>query len=229
MEKIKIPSLLATAALAVLGLMFLTSNADAQTCRRARPADFCDRDCWNARNPGSCISYMSNLNRAVIHHTAAASDYNTSGLSDSKANVRGVQNYHMDVNGWCDIGYHFLVDKHGNWFTGRKDSYNSFPQGAHDGCNSSSFGFTALGYFHTPYNHTVTDALYNKLRNVIAWRMPTGWDATGGGSTYCSGVTDKVIGHRKVSATACPGDKLEAKTGDGSGFETDINQERACN
>lgn len=173
---------------------------------------------------------MSALNRAVIHHTASSSDYNTTSESDTKPKIRGIQNYHMDVNGWCDIGYHFLVNKQGNAFSGRLDSgtVSKNVRGAHDGCNDNSFGFTALGYYHTPYNNAVTTALKNKLAEMIAKRMPDGWNPTGTGTTYCNGVTDKVIGHREVSATACPGDLLHNATKEGSGFENDIAAIRVC-
>lgn len=174
---------------------------------------------------------MSTLNRAVIHHTASSSDYNTSGLSESKTKVRNVQNYHMDVNGWCDIGYHFIFDKHGNIFAGRPGSAvtSDYPRGAHDGCNDNSFGFSALGYYHQPYNNAATSALINAMEKTIAWKLPPGWTPTGNGSTYCSGVQDKVISHRAVSATACPGDKLHNATTEGSGFEDAIAARRSCN
>ena len=223
-----------TMKLAVLALIalagFSATDALAQSCRGPKPS-YCNRTCWNARAPKCSASQMSALNRAVIHHTASSSDYNTAGQNESKGKVRGVQNYHMDVNGWCDIGYHFLVDKHGNIFTGRKDSgtLGERPRGAHDGCNSNSFGFTALGYYHSPYNNTATTALINGLRNVIAWRMPPGWVPTGAGTSYCNGITDKVIGHRQAKATACPGDKLFNKITEGSGFEDAIKARRSCN
>ncbi|MCX7765924.1 MAG: N-acetylmuramoyl-L-alanine amidase, partial [Candidatus Sumerlaeia bacterium] len=131
----------------------------------------CNRTCWGARN-GTCTATISSLNRAVIHHTAGASDYNVTNIEESKAKVRAIQNYHMDVNGWCDIGYHFLVDKLGNIFEGRKNSMTGLPRGAHDGVNDNSFGFSNLGYFHSPYNHTPTLEMRNALYNVIAWRIP---------------------------------------------------------
>lgn len=172
---------------------------------------------------------MPSLNRAVIHHTAAAGDYNTTGEADTKPKIRAIQNYHMDVNGWCDVGYHFIVNKQGNAFSGRQDSgtVSMNVRGAHDGCNDNSFGFTALGYYHSPYNNAVTTALKNKLVEIIAKRMPDGWSATGNGTSYC-GTVDKVIGHREVLATACPGDKLNAVIAEGNGFEIDINNLRPC-
>src|SRR3990172_3570528 len=98
------------------------------TAGNAPQPSICNRACWSARSPTS-YTYMSSLTRAVIHHTAASGDYNTTSLSTSPpplppsaAKVRAIQNYHMDTNGWSDIGYNFLTDKLGNNFEGR---YNS--------------------------------------------------------------------------------------------------------
>lgn len=218
-------------AVALAGLA--ATDAMAQTCRGPKP-NLCDRDCWNARSPQCSISQMSQLTRAVVHHTAGSGDYNTSGLSETKGKVRGVQNYHMDVNGWCDIGYHFLFDKHGNILTGRPGSgvEGERPQGAHDGCNDNSMGFTALGYYHSPYNHTVTTAMLNAMEKAIAWRMPGGWRATDKdlNDPYCgTSLGDAILGHRQVKATACPGDKLWNKIKDGNGFENAVAARRSCN
>mgnify|MGYP002682790170 FL=1 len=109
----------------------------------------CTRSCWGARAPRS-VAYMSALNRAVIHHTAQSTDFNTTSQSQSAANVRAIQNYHMDVNGWADIGYNFLVDKLGFIFEGRYGSMTSLSKGAHDAVNFNSFGFNVMGYFHPP-------------------------------------------------------------------------------
>ncbi|MFN7141297.1 MAG: N-acetylmuramoyl-L-alanine amidase, partial [Limisphaerales bacterium] len=165
----------------------------------------CTRSCWGARAPKCSISQMASLNRAIVHHTAGATDFNTTGLEDSKAKVRGVQNIHMDSNGWCDIGYHFLVDKYGHIFEGRSGSMSSLPGGAHDGHNVNSFGFTLLGYFHSPHNQSPPAAMRSGLYDVIAWRMPSAWSPYGSG-TYNGNTVGFLDGHRKVKATACPGD-----------------------
>ena len=168
--------------------------------------DVCTRSCWGARSPRS-YSYMSSLNRAVIHHTAQPGDYNTGSLSDSAANVRSIQNLHMDVNGWSDIGYNFLVDKLGNIFEGRYNSMYYNTRGAHDAVNYNSFGYNVMGYMHYPYNQQPTTAMRESLYDVIAWRMPDPFD--GYGSGYYNGKTvGYVCGHRDVGATACPGDLM---------------------
>lgn len=165
------------------------------------------RGSWNARSPQCALSYMTTLNRAVFHHTANASDYNTTSASTTFANVRSIQNYHMDVNGWCDIGYHYLVDKLGNICVGRYQSNTDYPRGAHDSINANSFGFNFMGYFHTPYNNPSTTDQRGAMWRLVAWRMPDGWSSIGQ-STYNGATEGYVTTHRNVYSTACPGDVL---------------------
>jgi hypothetical protein len=161
----------------------------------------CTRACWGARN-SACSGSFSTLSRAIIHHTAGAGDYTT---ANDHQKVRNIQNYHMDANGWCDIGYHFLVNAGGYIYEGRKNSMSGLPTGAHDGCNSSSFGFNVMGYYHPPYNQAFTSAARSSLEAVMAWRMPSGWSPYGSGS-YCGNSVGTLDGHYRVKATACPGD-----------------------
>jgi hypothetical protein len=214
-----------TLALIAFGGVFITSDLMAQTCRPALPY-YCTRTCWTARAPSCAITDMSALNRAVVHHTAATSDYNTTGEADTKVKIRAIQNYHMDANGWCDVGYHFILNKQGNIFSGRLDSgtLSRYVRGAHDSCNENSFGFTLLGNYDS---NAVTATSKDKLALIIAARMPSGWLATGTGTSYC-GTTDKVIGHREVYATACPGANLWNVVKEGAGFENLISAKRPC-
>ena len=175
-------------------------------CAGAAPQPgICTRACWGARS-ASGITYMSALTRAIVHHTAGG-EYNTTGFEASKANVRAIQNLHIN-NGWGDIGYHFLVDKFGNIFEGRFNSMGSLPRGAHDGTNTNSFGFNIMGYFHAPNNNQPTAAMLNSLYNVIAWRMPNGWTPYGSPGVYgpLGNSVGRLDAHRRVNATACPGD-----------------------
>jgi uncharacterized protein affecting Mg2+/Co2+ transport len=193
----------------LLGLMAgatISFDMSAQTTPAPQPS-ICTRGCWGARASAGCTG-MSSVNRAIIHHTAASSDY-TTDYATGQSRVRGIQNYHMDVNGWCDIAYHFLTDAGGHLFEGRVGSMNasSWYKGAHDGCNSASFGFNVMGYYHPPYNQTFTTASQNSIMDVIAWRMPSGWSPYGSGA-YCGVTVGTLDGHRKVKATACPGDNI---------------------
>ena len=63
---------------------------------------------------------------------------------DCKAVVRAIQDYHMDSNGWSDIGYSFLVGGDGNVYEGR--GWNKV--GAHTyGYNSVGYGVCFIGSF----------------------------------------------------------------------------------
>lgn len=196
-----------TKLLALFVTTVTAATLQAQTTPGPQPS-ICNRACWSARS-GSCSTALGSLTRAIVHHTAGPSDY-TTNYETGKARMRANQNYHMDSNGWCDIGYHFLVNAAGHIYEGRAGSIGasgSWKKGAHDGCNANSMGFTALGYYHTPYNHTFTQALQDGLAAVIAWRMPSGWSATGSG-TYCSNTVGTLDGHYKVKSTACPGTNI---------------------
>jgi hypothetical protein len=199
-------SLISSALVAATGLI-CTQPFDAFAAGNAPQPNICTRACWGAR-AASGITYMGALTRAIVHHTAG-SEFNTSGLEASKANVRAVQNLHMS-NGWGDIGYHFLVDKFGNIFEGRFNSMGALPRGAHDGTNTNSFGFNVMGYFHPSVNNVPTAAMMNSLYAVIAWRMPNGWSPYGSPGVY--GPLGNSVGyldaHRRVNATACPGDHV---------------------
>src|SRR5688500_12146651 len=104
----------------ILTLLFGSAlSVIAQTTPAPQPT-ICNRACWGARN-GSCTTTIANLTRAIIHHTAASSGY-TTDYEQGKAKMRGTQNYHMDSNGWCDIGYHFMVTAGGHIFEAREGS-----------------------------------------------------------------------------------------------------------
>lgn len=185
----------------------LTSfDSIAQTCQAPQPANICNRSCWVARAPTCTITYMTSVNRAIIHHTAVATHWNTTTLDTSKPSLRSIQNYHIDNNGWCDIGYHFVLDKFGNIFEGRHNSMTSLTRGIiNASCVTDSFNFTIMGYMHTPYNHNPDANLRGRLYDLIAWKMPAGWTPYGSDAP-CGTTVGRVDGHRKVYATACPGD-----------------------
>lgn len=186
-----------------LAVALVSFSADA--AQGPQPS-ICTRACWGARAPNCGITQMSGLTRAIIHHTAGTGDY-SSNFENSKAVMRNIQNYHMGLSGWCDIAYHFLTDAAGNLFEGRSGAMSGLPRGTHDACNANSFGFTALGYYHPPYNQPFTSASRNALEAVIAWRMPSGWSPYGSG-TYCSKSVGFLDGHYRVVSTACPGDGI---------------------
>lgn len=161
---------------------------------------------WGARAPSCAITQCTPWEHTTIHHTAASSDWTVADHTYCDDRVRAHQAYHMDTNAWCDIGYNFLLCKHGNIFEGREGSIDSYARGAHDSINCPGLGTSLMGYFHTPYNNEPTLEMMNALADLIAWQ----WDALGRnpyGTGLYGGLTEAIIGgHRDVAATACPGD-----------------------
>ena len=173
----------------------------------AQPS-ICDRTCWAARAPQCTIDQLTGISRGVIHHTASQTDWDTTSEADSAARVRAHQNFHMDGNGWCDIGYHFLADKLGNRFEGREGSLAGTPRGAHDGTNQDSIGVSLMGYLHSPYNQVPTQAMRDAAYDLIAWKVEDPFDGYGSGTYGALSNIGFTAGHRDVSSTACPGDEM---------------------
>jgi hypothetical protein len=157
-------------------------------------------------NPGCSgkAQYASRVRYAIVHHTATANTYTE---AEAPAVVRGIYYFHTHTNGWCDIGYNFLVDRFGNTYEGRAGGITEAVIGAHAaGFNSESTGVAIIGTFTTD---PVPGVAYAALRDLLAWRLAwAGADPqatlTVGGKTFRA-----VAGHRDVNNTDCPGDQLE--------------------
>src|SRR5438067_2629809 len=103
------------------------------------------RASWGARPPKTAPEYASNVQMAFVHHTASSNNY---GPGDVPAILRSIQSFHMDSNGWNDIGYNFLVDKFGGLWEGRGGGIDRPVVGAHVlGFNSGSTGVALMGDF----------------------------------------------------------------------------------
>ena len=156
---------------------------------------------------------------AVVHHTAGSNSYTA---AQSAAIVRGIYVYHVQGNGWNDIGYNFLVDRFGQVFEGRYGGADKNVVGAHaEGFNTGSSGVALLG----TYGSTApSPAARLSLGNLLAWRLDVAhvdplstltW-ASGGNARFASGVPvvlRAVSGHRDTGFTTCPGAALYSQLG----------------
>src|SRR4051794_4852600 len=177
------------------------------------------RPAWNANESirRAAPLFASSLHFAVVHHTAGTNTYTR---AQSAAIVRGIMTYHVQGNGWNDIGYNFLVDKYGQVFEGRFGGIERNVVGAHaQGFNSGSVGVALIGnYDGTGMAAAARDALVR----VLAWRLDVGhvdplstltWPS-GGNPRFPTGVSvflRAVSGHRDTGFTECPGDALYAQ------------------
>ncbi|MFG2333354.1 N-acetylmuramoyl-L-alanine amidase [Streptomyces sp. NPDC048604] len=162
------------------------------------------------------------IKAVAVHHTAATNDYS---CADSAAIVRGIYAYHIKPatqggNGWKDIGYHFLVDKCGTIFEGRKGGMDLPVVGAHTyGFNSETTSISLIGDYSTtaPSKSQLISAA-----RIAAWKLgqygvdPAGTTTlTAGdvgtnyfGKSWAKGAQlpfSTVFGHRDGYNTQCPG------------------------
>lgn len=178
-----------------------------------RKPTYVPRAAWGARPPK--YAYTPTLaGRVGVHHTASVEDFAAGTREECAARMRAIQAFHMETNGWNDVGYAWAICRHGDVFQGREDDDDATDvQGAHDGFNRGSVGVTLFGYFHPPVDQRPTDAQISALVDVVSWIASLrGFDPLGR-SLYeaLGGPVDHVYGHREVKATDCPGDHLFAR------------------
>ncbi len=170
-------------------------------------------------NPTYSVAYIT-CTHTIIHHGASPDTY-----TDGAAVVRSYWNYHVNSNGWTDIGYNYLFDKSGNMYQGR---YNpnlptSDVKGAHAGnCNAKSIGLNFIGNSDAPAT-APTDVQLEKCWDMLAWW----YDNKQLDPTSSADITNqagqftfsryRISGHRDVNQTAsgslgttCPGETLYA-------------------
>src|SRR5690554_3866646 len=153
------------------------------------------RSAWNARSPKRTATRAewSERTNFKVHHSAGPQ-----GQS-----VRVIQDFHMDTNGWDDIGYNFLIDSEGAIYEGR----GWMSVGAHAAPhNTSSIGVCVIGTYS---NNTPSTAALDSLQWLYAE------------ANSLAGKTLAVSTHRDVNPTECPGDALHqwahSELGSGSG------------
>ncbi|HVF75618.1 MAG TPA: N-acetylmuramoyl-L-alanine amidase [Acidimicrobiales bacterium] len=159
------------------------------------------------------------IKRLIVHHTVTGN-----GDPDPAATVRAIYTYHVQGNGWADIGYNFLVDEQGRVYEGRysrryaagevptgEDTSGRGVVGAHaGGANTGSVGIAMLGTY-TSVGPTA-NAL-NGLQAMLAWKADRHDINVQASATFTrsDGATvqlPNISGHRDSVSTSCPGQVL---------------------
>ncbi|OLO57902.1 N-acetylmuramoyl-L-alanine amidase [Actinomyces oris] len=179
---------------------------------------------------GANASYMSwdpeyaKAGHVVVHHTAGTNSYSA---GQSASIVRGIYYYHAVTLDWGDIGYNFLVDKFGTVFEGRSGSVaapaGTMSIGAHArGVNTGTMGISMMGDYSTV---SPSDAQLSAVGKMAGWFLKragisdvTGWAGLHVWTTerYQAGSTismPRILGHRDVGYTTCPGNVGYSKLG----------------
>lgn len=199
----------------------------ATAAAEARTPDIVTRAEWGAdeslkRTTGSCRRQYYPLGQLFVHHTAG------SNFDDNpKATMRAIYWYHVVRQGWCDVGYNFVVSNDGRIFEGRwARSYSPWEvpdseskadmavAGAHvSGFNSGSIGISVMGNYQTA---RPSPAARRALAELLAWEVDR-HDLRATGSHMFrnpeSGQKKRlpwIAGHRDADSTVCPGDLLYA-------------------
>lgn len=141
----------------------------------------------------------------IVHHSFSPGN----DITDWIAAVRGIWNYHVNSNGWSDIGYNWLIDPKGVIYQGRAwVDTNDNTQGAHFcGYNGRTMGVCMLGDFNSI---TPTDAALRSLVRLLAYRAFTNGINPRGVSFHqgSSRNLNNISGHRDGCSTDCPGNVL---------------------
>jgi hypothetical protein len=157
------------------------------------------------------------VSAGVIHHTVNANDY---GPTEAAGIVLGICRFHVNGNGWNDIGYNALVDRYGTLYEGRAGGLKQPVVGAQaQGFNAQTTSIASIGDHTT---EVITPKARGSIVRFLAWKMKasratpaTGrvalTSAGGSESLYPAGAVvtlPRVIGHSSLGKTACPGATL---------------------
>ncbi|XP_032527673.1 peptidoglycan-recognition protein LB-like [Danaus plexippus] len=172
------------------GAVFRGQDADDDNEVSSYDFPYVTRSMWHARPPKEKIPLQSPVPYVVIHHSySPPACYD--GVTCRQA-MRSMQNFHMDSRGWWDIGYNFAVGSDGAAYEGRGWTV----LGAHAlHFNNISIGICLIGdwRFLVPPSNQLKSA-----KALINAGVELGYIK----SDY------KLVGHRQVRETECPGDAL---------------------
>ena len=176
------------------------------------------RASWGADAPGGCMprgpAEYGSVNAAVVHHTVNANTYTP---EEAAGIVLGICRFHVNGNGWNDIGYNALVDRYGVLYEGRAGGLEYPVVGAQaQGYNTQTTAIASIGDHRS---EGPTPQAIDAIVRYLAWKLKlsnavpasgTTQLTSGGGSLnkYPSGTLvtmSRIIGHLDLGLTECPG------------------------
>jgi hypothetical protein len=196
----------------------------AEAVAAANKPDVIRRSEWGATaKEGGCKPRANpeygKVKSAAVHHTVSATRYSE---AEAPGIVLAICRFHRNGNGWNDVGYNALVDRFGNIYEGRAGGLGKPVVGAHaQGFNAQTSGVASISD-HSKVE--ISRPSLNGIADFVAWKLakhnvPARGKATlisagGDASRYPKGRrvrVPRIIGHRAVGLTSCPGDLLDAK------------------
>ncbi|MFF5205938.1 peptidoglycan-binding protein [Streptosporangium sp. NPDC000396] len=156
-------------------------------------ADIVSRRDWGARPPRGSYSSISSTRGVKVHYTGGHVD--PAIVDDHQkcvALVRSIQGFHMDGNGWIDIGYSLLCCPHQKVFEGRGPHH--IPAANGPGLNSGHYA--VLGMVGSTGLTRPTDDILHGILDAVEYLRDRG------------GAGREIKGHRDGYSTDCPGEPL---------------------
>jgi hypothetical protein len=166
--------------------------------------------CLNGAQPDR--SYVDRIHLIFVHHTSVSAAANAYTADEAKDRIYAICAYHVNVRGWDDIGYNYVIDRFGTVYEGRGGGLDV--QGAHTkGFNSHSAGVAFLGYYQDVPPSPEAQLAFESLATWILDMnhvdpLSTTTVISRGSPKFDEGVSvtlPVIAGHRDTGATACPG------------------------
>jgi hypothetical protein len=150
------------------------------------------RSDWGASAalPELMESHGPEIRHVTIHHTAGRNKPN----QDERAVLRGIQRFHQGEKSWGDIAYHFLIGPSGAIYQGRDLAFASDTATGYD--PKGHLNISLLGNFEE--EQPTPEALASLV--LVAAHLMSEFDLP----------PSQLRTHRRVAATLCPGEHLEA-------------------
>ncbi|XP_039219295.1 peptidoglycan recognition protein 3-like [Crotalus tigris] len=171
-----------------IGFFILCSLSQATGCfRLITPSK------WGAR-PANCSAPLRDVlpEYVVIIHTAGNPCWTHTACYNE---VKGIQNYHMNLKGWCDVAYSFLIGEDGYVYEGR--GWRN--EGSHTyGYNDLSLGIAFIGTF---VERSPQDNAWKALRCFLDFSVKIGYLSP----EYI------LLAHSDVSDIVSPGEFIRAE------------------
>jgi len=140
---------------------------------------------------------MRQINEIIVHCSATREAWMDNRPTSEK--VAEIRRWHVDGNGWRDIGYHYIIDRDGTVAEGRPLE----TVGAHcKGHNTGTIGVCLIGGHGSNENDLPDDNFTPEQMDILRVHI--------GAMKVRFPTITKVSGHNQYAAKACPGFNVPA-------------------
>lgn len=199
------------------------ADAAAEAASVTSPPTIRDRAAWGAdETQRRWRPVAGRVTGGIVHHTAGTNNYTQGQVPGI---IRGIYHYHANTLNWGDIGYNILVDRYGRAWEGRYGGLENAVIAGHAlGANTTTFGVGMLGHYEST---NPPQAAVDQVARVIGWKFSVhGITNAGRGVGVDGAPIPRITGHRDVSATLCPGQRMYNRLGE---VRTKVEQYQAAN